>query len=275
MIGAVTAAAVLAVGLLSFFLLPPIYESEGIIQLSQDSGPEYASLPSAVRVLTSRGFLSEVAKGAAVPATAEELRDLLKVEPIRDTQMVRLKVRYQDPLLARTLAQAVADRFIARAAERVNQKQRIVADQITQVEAQMAQVERLLGLSRDVLVRLQQNRGLPARGDGFVTSFVLNAASVSQGLRQGLQQDRRQLRLELLALTPPALIEAPTSPAKPVAPRKLLNVVLAAVLGFVAGVALTLTIEALSPVGSTKPLIPPAPDIGTVSPHHRETPTSD
>lgn len=130
----------------------------------------------------------------------------------------------------------------------------------------MAEVERLLGLSRDVLARLQQNRGLPARGDGFATSFALDAASISEGLREELQQTRSQLRLELLALTPPALIEAPTSPTKPVAPRKLLNVVLAAVLGLVAGAALALTIEALTPVGSTKPLISPAPAIGDGQP---------
>lgn len=227
----VTAAAVVAAALLSV-LSPAIYESEVIIQLSQHSAPAFASPPSAIQVLTSRGFLSKIAKMAALPETAEELRDLLKVETIRETQMVRLKVRYHDPQEARALAQAIADRFIAQAAEHVNERRTIVAERLAQVQAQLVQVERLLGLSREALARLQQNRGQPTRGDGFAASFALDATSISQGLHEGLQQTQSQLQSELLSLALPAVIEAPTSPVKPIAPRKLLNVVLAAVLGF-------------------------------------------
>lgn len=256
------AAAVVAAALFSF-LSPAIYESEVVIQLSQHSDPAYASPPSAIQVLTSRGFLSKIAKMAALPETAEELRDLLKVETIRETQMVRLKVRYHDLQEARALAQAIADRFIARAAKHVNERRTIVAERLAQVQAQLVQVERLLSLSREALARLQQNRGQPTRGDGFAASFALDATSISQGFHEGLQQTQSQLQSELLSLALPAAIEAPTSPVKPVAPRRLLNVLLAAVLGLVAGAALALSIEALTPVASTKPLIPPAPAMGT------------
>ncbi len=65
--------AVIAAVLFSF-LAQSIYESLVIIQLSQDSTPPYASPASAVQVLTSLGFLTEVARQAGARETGEGLR---------------------------------------------------------------------------------------------------------------------------------------------------------------------------------------------------------
>lgn len=114
---AVTIAAV-AAALFVNLLSPSVYESEALIQLSEHSAPMFASPASTVSVITSPDFLDAVAGVTGLGESGRKLQRLVKVEPVRDTRMIRVKVRYTSPEQAQRLTGAVADTFISRASER-------------------------------------------------------------------------------------------------------------------------------------------------------------
>ncbi len=170
----------------------------------------------------------------------------MKAETIRETQIIRVRVRSDDPQRARELAAAVTERFVPRASEQVSEQRKIISEQLAQIDGQLAKVDQLVGLSRTTLLRLQQNPSLNDRPRGLASSFALNAATIAANLREGLLQTRAQLRGKLVSLALPSLVEAPTFPQKPVAPRKVQNVVITASLGVIAGIIASLIVDALS-----------------------------
>jgi uncharacterized protein involved in exopolysaccharide biosynthesis len=223
-------------------LLPSVYESVAVIQLSEHSAAAYASPPSAANVITSLDFLELVAarSGLGISARDLERRRLVRAEPIRDTRMVRVRARADSPARARRLASTVVQTFLARASERVTERRRNIERQLRTVDAQLAEVRRILVLSREVLARLQRGAGMAEEDRGFVRTFTLNSLGVAVALYSGLSESQRALTAELLAVERPVVVQNPSRPLQPVSPRKALNATLAVVFGLMLGTILAL-----------------------------------
>ncbi len=259
-IGIVTLAFVMAAVLSGF--LRPVYESHALIQLSSRSSPPYATPSAAAQVLSSLSFLEAVARVAGIPQTGRELQGLIKVEPVRDTQMIRLTVRHKSAEGARDVASAVARAFVSKASEQVQQRREVIRVRLDAVNAQLAEIQRIVQLSRAILGRLQ--RGATIRGDegALDRAFTLNALSLSGTLYRQLWDAQKDLTSELYALEPPTLIEAPFAPVQSRTLRNFATLVFAAVLGLMAGTALAFVMEAFGAQRSAPipPLAPAASD---------------
>lgn len=264
-IAAITLTAVVAAALFSF-LSSPTYESQALIQLSEHSATVYASPSTAAEVLTAPSFLDPIAKEFGM-ASGRELLKRVKVEPVRDTRMVRLKVRDSSAERARNIANAIASAFVARASERVEEKRKITSRRLESVNAQLAEIQRILELTRGTLVRIQQGGLLTGEDRAFVRAFTLNAMSISETLYSELRAAQRDLVSELLTVESPAIIEPPSLPSEPVAPRKVLNITLAAILGLMAGTMLAFVMEYFG--APTDQLAPSRAAQATPDPSHR------
>lgn len=224
-------------------LLPRQYQSQAVILLSEHSAPIYSTPSSAAQVVVTTSFLEGISKALRLPENANELRKVVKVEPVRDTRMMRLKVRYRDAKGAQMLASAFSNTFISRASERVEQKRAITVRRLESVNAQLGEIERILALSRNTLSRIQQTGTLTNEERGFVRSFTLNAMGLSQSLYSELRAAQTDLTSELLGLESPRLIDNPSISGTPVAPRKLVNTLLSGILGLMTGTTLAFVIE--------------------------------
>lgn len=240
-VGVVTLSAVIGAFIFSY-LSPPVYEAQAAIWLSEHSASIYATPASAAQALRTPSFLDAAVKASGVSATERELQKLMKVEPVRDTRIIRVKVRYKDARQAQALADAIARGLISRASERVEQKQKLIQERLVSVDAQLAEIQRILQLTGRTLSRLQQGRALTGEERDFARSWM----SISEALYRNVNVAQRDLSGELLKLEPPALIEPPSIPLEPVAPRKVLNTGLAAILGLAVGAMLALVIEYFS-----------------------------
>ena len=240
-IGAILLSALVA-GLLLSLLSPPVYESRAIINLSEQSDPLYASAAAAALVFTSSNFLGEVARAAGGSDAPADLRQAIVISPIRDTQMIRIRVRHRDPARAREIARAAAAQFLRRARVRVDERRAIIEEQLSEAQGQIQEVDRLLTLSRATVRRLERD---PRPGSSSDASFALDAASISQELREHLRGSRNQLRRDLADLQFPVAVEMPAANPLPVARRMRTTVGLAALLGLIAGGAAALLLEYL------------------------------
>ena len=241
----------LGAGFLLSLRPPTLFEARAILQLSAQSDPLYAAPSSAIQVFSNLNFLTEVAGAAGGTESPSELRGAITASGIRDTLMVRIRVRHRDPARARDLAHVVADRFLRRGAARVAERERIVREQLEDVEEQLRRVDRLLALSQEAIARFQR-----ARPDGGLDgSFALNAASISLELRDRLWASRNQLRRDLVDLQFPAMIEAPAAEATPLRRRTATTLALAGILGLVVGgtVALLLEVRTVRPPATAIP----------------------
>lgn len=258
----ITLAAVFAALLVSY-LLAPIYESQVLIQLSEHSASIYSTPSAAAQVIATPSFLENAVRTLGLPEGARDLRELVRVDPVRDTRMIRLKVRHTDARQTQKIADAIASAFLSRAAERVEQKRKATTIRLESVTAQLAEFERIVELSRNTLSRLEQGGAITETDRGFIRSITLNAISVSGALYSELRAAQRDLTSELLGLELPAVVESPTFPLEPVSPRKVMNTVLGGVLGLMAGTIAVFVIEYFQTFAqplSSSPALPMAPN---------------
>lgn len=220
----------------SLDMLPPVYESRALIQISEHSAPAYATPHAAAIVLTSLSFLEPIARAQGIPEAGRRLERMVRAEPVRETRMLRLRIRYGDPARLDAFTDAVVSEFVRLGTQRVEERRRATSLRLEAVIAQIAEVEATLRLSRQTLARLQQSGPPDGTEGGFMRSFVLNTVGMAEGLVSGLLSAQRDLTVELLALEPPSLVQTPYIPPEPVSPRPLLNTTLAVVLGLMVGV---------------------------------------
>lgn len=256
------------IALLFTYTAPRLYESEVLLQIptmgraapqpiqpGEESETVFARTAAAIELISSLDFIQRAAEDAGVSERPQALRSMMKLEPVRDARMVRLRVRYHTPEQAQALARAMGERFLAVAGGSVAERRVIISERLADLDRQMTQVDLLIALSQDALGRHLAARN--DRPDGLAMSFALNAASIAQNIRESLARTRTELRTELLQLNPPAVVSGPTRATSPISPSPLPNVLLGMLVGLAAGSVLTLSLDALQ--SSAADRLPAAP----------------
>lgn len=111
----------------SLFVLPPVYQAEAVVRVRDviDARPGQArtgagAAPSLAeprttaeyaRLMASPALLAKVAESAR-PTTVEELAAMVRVKPVRDTNLLSVTVRAADPQRAAEVANRLASRFV-------------------------------------------------------------------------------------------------------------------------------------------------------------------
>ncbi len=122
MIVSITAAAVVIAGIISFFVLTPVYESSSTLLVSykqnQESIMTYNDLTMSQKlvntyseIIKSRSISEEVLKKLDLDLTAEELSEKISVSKVNDTEIIRVKVSDTDPEMAALIANTISDVF--------------------------------------------------------------------------------------------------------------------------------------------------------------------
>ncbi len=224
-------------------LLAPVYEAQATLLLNQASspaGPQYTDLLAGDRLgktyadlILRRDVLQAAITELQLPLTPDELATQATAEPIRDTQLVAVRVRNSNPQYAADLANRLCTVFVARLAATT---QEAFAARRTALEAELAANEAQYQTANEQLLALTSKPAstlTPAeqaevsRLTGLVAEYAttrVNLLRTLDGIRQGAAGAANSL----------VLVDPATVPAEPIFPRIPLNLA----LGLVAGLAL-------------------------------------
>ena len=122
MICSITATSVIIAGVISFFILSPVYESSSTLLVSykqnQESIMTYNDLTMSQKlvntyseIIKSRSISEAVIKQLNLDLTAEELSKKITVSKVNDTEIIRIKVSDTNPETATLLTNTIADVF--------------------------------------------------------------------------------------------------------------------------------------------------------------------
>ena len=143
-IGLVLVLAIASAGALSLFVLPPVYEAEATLMVAglqnravrtaaatlEAAVDPLARLPQMtlntyIAQLTSPRLLEQVARDLGLDTTIWTpgvLSGMIRAETPRDTNLIKVRVQGSDPLLARSVADALTQRFLSFISE-INRQQ--------------------------------------------------------------------------------------------------------------------------------------------------------
>ena len=230
--------------------LPPVYSASAtlLVRLAPSSGiNEYTAVLTSERLattysqmVTGRPVMEEVIQQMGLPETVERLVKRVKVEVLRNTQLIRVSVEDADPARAADIANTIAAVFVKQT-QAIQQSR--YADSLASLQAQMEELARLIRETQIELERLGEPRTEQEKANKAQLESIL------AGYRNtyvGLVQSYEQMRLTATQSTDTLVIfEEARVPTEPVRPRKLMNTALAAVLGAMVSVGAAFVIEYL------------------------------
>ena len=179
----ITLAAVTAAGIMSFFVLPPIYQSEMTLMIvrADTSRPQTAvqedleTVVSPFSALPERTIDTYIAQLTS-PELLAQVRDALRLDPavysvgglaglihvshVPNTNLIEVAVEHHDPILARQIADALAEQFLATLEEQnrtqLDRSVALLSTQLAETEQQLkaarARLDELLSRPRNAQV---------------------------------------------------------------------------------------------------------------------------
>lgn len=143
----ITAVSVLSAAILSYFVLPPVYQAEMTLMVvnaaPNDVQRRVIEDPTLEQVVNPLAFLPQMTIKTYVaqltsPKLLIRVRDqvgldkqlydeqtlagMIKAEQIRDTNLIRVRVEHSDPVLARRIAETLAAEFFATIEENITEQ---------------------------------------------------------------------------------------------------------------------------------------------------------
>ena len=218
LIVSITLAALLVSGIVSFFILSPVYEAREVINIrgGGKSIPEKIDLDLGVLLeqlttiplydietcrqqILSYPFLKELISsieqlGDATPA---ELRESVTIEQIPNTNLMSIAVRHEDPVLAASIANKISELFI-RHNNLSNQEQfeKSASFLLNQMEEKQQQLNAVMEKYRDFLHEPRS----PAPPGARELSIILESGEVLSQASEG-DELKEELNFKIAALT--------------------------------------------------------------------------
>lgn len=269
-IAIITGIAILISGIVSFFVLEPVYEARATINIrSNEENGNANYLARYVEQVTSHAVMTDTLNRLGIDReemSITGLRDKIDTEIVKDTPLIRIKVTDSDPEFASQLTNQIATSFIQYMNRQEQDELRAIArSDVEKIEAELeihqATMEKLeeelsntpefiviqRSLAQDSYlhaIEAEQRRDAAQAGSLQLIDEEINPVYTS------LQQSITNLRVEMkkleaqkeeleeriaetgfisarhIIVTSPAI-----PPERPIAPKKSLNVAIAAVLG--------------------------------------------
>ena len=122
MIFSMTAVAVIATGIISFFVMTPIYESSSTLLVNYKQNQETVMTINDLtmsqklvntysEIIKSRSVAEAVLQKLDLDLTPDQLSSKITVSKVNDTEIIRVKVQDEDPAMAALIANTVSEAF--------------------------------------------------------------------------------------------------------------------------------------------------------------------
>ncbi|GFN23700.1 GumC family protein [Thermanaeromonas sp. C210] len=176
LVAAVTVLAVATTGILSFFVLPPVYEARALLLVTQEEerhsvSPSQDSLESTMQVvsrlpeMTVNTYASQIKNEVVFSRVIERLgldknlyspsslAGMVKVQAIKDTNLIEVRVQNTNSKLAADIANAICEEFSKFVSENTRQQ---MTKSVEFLQEQQAATSKDLAAAMEKLKKFQQ-----------------------------------------------------------------------------------------------------------------------
>ncbi|HET6320385.1 MAG TPA: Wzz/FepE/Etk N-terminal domain-containing protein [Chloroflexota bacterium] len=232
--------------------LPRVYEARARLQVTpaqvSRGTPDYNAVVGAegltrtyAEMVRSRTVVEAALAAAGLDQLYEDASTRIAVTALRDTQLIEVRARADDPEDASKLANALADVFVRQVRDEVGARfattRQALSDRLDQLAASNATLTERVSALRAAPASPGRDAEL-AQTESELTQLQPSYTAASDSYQNVLLAEVRDH--DLLAT-----VERATAPAAPAGPNTRLNVTLAALASLVVGLLLVLVIEAL------------------------------
>jgi non-specific protein-tyrosine kinase len=233
-------------------LTTPVYEASLTLWVSQASsgpGQQYADILASERLaktygalITKRPVLQATIDRLALPMTADELSREIAVKMVRDTQLLEVTARHNNPQLAATIVNTLAQTFEEQNLEIQKEGFSAAAGKLN---AEISKLDTQLRSERSRLEKLN-NEPLPDEAELLEIERLTSSIAQHQVSYASVLKSLEEVRLsEATSINNVSVAEEASVPHEPVAPRTALNLIFGVVFGVLVATGLVALLEYL------------------------------
>lgn len=253
----------LAAGLISYYLLTPIYQADALLRFSQatdklqtnpssqvNTGGELDAYTKPVLTmnthltqLKSRALMQRIIDALKLPGyTPEGLAGIIEATIVKDSNLIQVKVQHSDPVLAAQIANALSDQYLKLMNEKTQEQ---INSSVTFLTTQKE-------LNTKQLVQAQYTLYLYSLNPGTSTAAErAELQSAVERLQATIKTLDEQISATLIAKSVDlgdssmVIMSAAAVPTHPIKPVMVQNVAIALVLGLMLSTLLAFLLEYL------------------------------
>lgn len=228
--------------------MTPIYQASTTVLIDQapDSNTsEYTAILTSERLtrtytemISYRVVLEEVITNLELDMKFDELLEIITIQPVRDTQLIKLQVEHSNPSQAAIIANSIVEVFsgynLSLQEKRYSESKQSLMGQLEQINEHIQLNQNSLNALEDIPENMKERDRLEAILTNYRQSYTT------------LLQSYEELRIiEARSSSGIIQVQKAVPPEKPIRPRTLINTLLAAIIGLMFSTVVVFMIDAL------------------------------
>jgi uncharacterized protein involved in exopolysaccharide biosynthesis len=220
------------------FLKEPEYKMSATISLGNYNSNIYTNPAGAKEVLLSDNVIMEVINQLGLKVGPEEYRSFkekISVDIVKDTSFIQISVKETDRELGKKIIEQMIAVYTNLSLKDYTNHEKLISQQLATINQQLKEKEEELNLAKKFITTLQNDSGMDETRKEIRTNEVYNYLREIDSQRIELLDRYLSLQKEKDALEHVKVINPVRIPQYPVAPQKRFIVIVAMVLGLIAG----------------------------------------
>jgi uncharacterized protein involved in exopolysaccharide biosynthesis len=230
-----TCIASLVVAVIVSFFMPKVYEASSTIRLGAVS-TVLIQKPEATEILQSQKLIDSalaiINKTDNVSAFGK--KKMLRIEEVKDTSFINVKINYPDPVLAANICNVISEQFVSLGKEKYQQNIRLLTEQINELEIRYHIIKGEIDNFNSKIANEKMNPNYP-----LLQNTITNYETLTFSLREKIYTFKQ----DVLRSVDFEVFEAAYIPKSPIKPNIRLIVTMATTLGLISGLFIAFFVE--------------------------------
>lgn len=224
------------------FLLPRIYESTAMIKIGKMRNMDLENPSTVIEIFRTKPMVEKVAQELNIPAAHGQLGKLIsKIRMREKSGLLEIKGRGETPEEALTLVNAAATAVLERHEEIFEQAKLILEEYLASGKQRLDEMEKEINILQKKIDELEATN---SEAQALVAQGYMESLERIRDRYEQLEVELRQKKMEeSYGTVSTELVIPPTTPEKPIAPKKKQNVLVAGILGLFVGIVSAAIVE--------------------------------
>jgi len=231
----------LAIAIVAAFFMKQSYVASAVIQNASFADPVIKKAET-IEIITSGDFLAPIIKKLGLDIPVQTLKNSIKLEDIKETDFLRLKVRRGDKAEALELCDSITRAYLSRVSVLYQRRLDSLNTRIRELDSQMLLVNTDIEKAKEAISVLPK---ISSKENASATRLVFfqNTLPSYRGFLLSLLEEKTKLQTTIDNNKNFEIIDSPAVEAVAVGAKRAQTLVLAAFLGLLSGFFLAFFID--------------------------------
>lgn len=237
--------AVLTTALVSYFTIPPppIYQSSIIFGVARIVDQPIIGISESIEIMKGSVLLDEVISRMGLEISVAQLTSQLEVKNLKNTNFIEVSMVDNLQEKAKNLAEKITEIFIKQNQGKYQEKVKFIEDRLKTLETQITELEKNIWGNEKIKKEIATSKELSEREKQFQTSLLSSSSISIRNLYITLIDQENNLEASLKDCENFKIINNSQILISPIKPNKILNNLIAGVLGLFVGIFVAFFLE--------------------------------